>query len=298
MRKAKRGNISSWNPIPLTLALAVFSLFSGLLYQFIQLLDSKSLLQEQLRELDRCHVELEERDQQEILLKTDINTLKRRIKESPLPFVPLRFGSASSEGEGSPVEKYDLRDVLLLPKSMSDQEVMSAFQSKWQLTSPLYRQCGAVKSISPPTLLPPSPASSPTNPCHIAIISSWFPRPCGIATHSHMLYDGLRHSCPPNSEIDIIAVRNANEEEASFPSQVTYSFAKGSLQEYQRVAEHINRKGYHGVILGYEFGLYEDEYLLCLLRGIDSSRTQIVTILHTLADNLPYQKQALTQQVQ
>jgi hypothetical protein len=298
MRKANRGNISSRNPIQLLLAIGVFSLFGGLLYLFIQLLDNKSLLQEKLRELDHCHKELEQRDQQEILLKSDIKNLKSRIKEAPPPLSRPDSAGPKIQNQAenflSPAGDYDLRDLLLLPKAISDHETMTEFQSKWQLTSPLYGQCGAVRSIAPPSIPPPV---SSTNPCRIAIISSWFPRPCGIATHSHMLFDGIRHSCPPNSEIDIIAVRNPNEDETVFPSEVRYSFAKGSLQEYHGVAEHINRKGYHGVILGYEFGLYEDEYLLCLLRGIDISRTQIVTILHTLADNLPYQKQALTQQV-
>lgn len=264
----------------------------------MQLLENKTLLQEQHSELESCHRELEQKDQQENLLQKDLNHLQTLVKQSPLS---LSLSSSSSSKRQpswlseSPVGDYDLRDILLLPKVMSDREVMRAFQSKWQLTSPLYERCGVVKSIAFPSILP-APVTS-TKPCRIAIISSWFPRPCGIATHSHMLYDGIRHTCPPNSEIDVIAVRNINEDESIFPSEVTYSFAKSSLEEYTRVADHINRMGYDSVILGYEFGLFEDEYLLCLLRRIDISRTQIITILHTLADNLPYQKQALTQQV-
>lgn len=49
------------------------------------------------------------------------------------------------------------------------------------------------------------------------------------------------------------------------------------------------------VIAAYEFGLYGDELFMCLLRGIQNA--MVVTILHTLADNLPMQKHALTQQV-
>ena len=90
-------------------------------------------------------------------------------------------------------------------------------------------------------------------------------------------------------------MRNPDERDVVFPTEVKHTIAKDSLEDYVKTAEWINERNYDMVISGYEFGLFEDEMFLCLLRGIRSAK--VVTILHTLADNLPLQKHALTEQV-
>jgi hypothetical protein len=90
-------------------------------------------------------------------------------------------------------------------------------------------------------------------------------------------------------------VRNPDEKDVIFPPIVKHTFDKESLEQYVKTGDWINDRGYDMVIAAYEFGLYGDECFLCLLRGIRNS--MVVTILHTLADNLPMQKHALTQQV-
>ena len=179
---------------------------------------------------------------------------------------------------------YDLRDVLLLPPSASHDMTLQAFQSKWQLKSQLYVSCGVTVNRAPPSHVPPL--------CDYVIISSWAPRPCGIATHSGMLYEALRRVCPEKSRIDVIAVTKTNQ---PIVHPIIKTIAQDNIDDYSDAAAYITQKKYGTVLFAYEFGLYADEAVLCLLRHISGAR--VVTMLHTVADNLPLQKQALTEQV-
>jgi hypothetical protein len=284
--KKRSGNISPGNAPQHLLAVGIFFLFGGVLYQFIELLDLKILINEKIQDLDHCFNQLDQSQDKERSLEKNIQELEIKSRQFPSP--------SRSSNHHNPPYPYDLRDTLFLSKTSTDSKVMKEFKMKWQVTSPLYETCGLVTSIPPPVLAAPLTSA---HACRIAIISSWFPRPCGIATHSHMLLDGLRQVCPDTSELDVIAVRKPHEAPSSFPEEVKFTFSQSVFEEYNEAADYINHKRYDAVIIGYEFGLFDDEYFLCLLRRIQSSRTQIVTILHTLADNLPYQKQALTQQV-
>ena len=186
---------------------------------------------------------------------------------------------------------YRLADVLLLPGSLSDAQVMSAFQNKWSLNdNPLYRQCGLVSSRRQVEM-------APHKICHIAVLTSWSPRSCGIATYSSKLIEGLITRCPKGSQIDVLAVRNPNEPYDFYDKEqkVKFSFQKDIQGDNDLAAEFINSNNYDVVILSYEFGIFGDEFLMCLLMQIKNAR--VITVLHTVADNLPWQKQALTQQV-
>jgi glycosyltransferase involved in cell wall biosynthesis len=192
---------------------------------------------------------------------------------------------------GATWRPYCLSDVLHIPISQTDDQVMSAFQEKWHVAdNPLYPQCGLVSSR------PQFRVQSPTS-CQIAVLTSWSPRACGIATYSAKLIEGLDERCPGGSNIDVIAVRNP-QEPADFYSKeprVKFSMQRDTLVDYDIAAAFINSNSYDIVILSYEFGIFGDEFIMCLLKQIRKAR--IITVLHTVAENLPWQKQALTQQV-
>lgn len=115
-------------------------------------------------------------------------------KNNFLGVVPTRSSKSTN-----PLPNYDLRRVLLLPQSTNDQETLKKFKEKWQVTNPLYESCGLTRSRVPSRKLTQSV-------CNIGIITSWHPRPCGIATYSSKLLEGLKASCPPSSRIEVIAV--------------------------------------------------------------------------------------------
>lgn len=221
------------------------------------------------------------------------NNVTRELNELNSCFEQLkelkRSRSADYKDVKSIKSRYDLKDLLLLPRYLEDKEVILEHTKKWSVDSDLYVKCGAAISKTH------QPLQSYQNRCNIAIISSWSPRACGIATHSSKLADSIMNVCGSSSAVDIIAVRNSDEVEVVFPSVVKQSFAKDNLTEYLSVASFINSKQYTMVIIAYEFGLYGDERMLCLMNAIQNS--YVVTVLHTLAADLPWQKQALTQQV-
>jgi glycosyltransferase involved in cell wall biosynthesis len=197
-----------------------------------------------------------------------------------------------------PLRQYRIADMLQLSGSLSDKDVMSAFQHKWGVDSPLYAQCGRVSSRHWTGAAAAAVRPIEHITCKIAVLSSWSPRSCGIATYSSHLVQGLEARCPPGSKIDVVAVRNPNEPQGFYKKEpkVKFSFQKDIRNDYDLVAEFINSNKYDIVILSYEFGIFGDEYVMCLLNQI-REEARVITVLHTVADNLPWQKQALTEQV-
>jgi len=201
----------------------------------------------------------------------------------------------SERGRGhSSWRPYHLSEVLQASEALSDEQVMSAFQEKWRLSeNPLYPKCGLVTSRPPAH----SHRQNPPTTCQIAVLTSWRPRACGIATYSSKLVQGLEARCPKGSNIDIVAVRNPQEPVDFYSKEpkVKFSLQRDNLNEYDLAADFINRKKYDIVILSYEFGIFGDSFIMCLLKNIVSAR--VITVMHTVADNLPWEKHALTEQV-
>jgi hypothetical protein len=189
---------------------------------------------------------------------------------------------------------YDLRDVMLLSKSTTDDSVLKSFSRKWNIDFEIYQKCGITRSRNYKPI-----ENKDMNNYNIAIISSWAPRPCGIATHSGKLVEGIKKISNKNFNIDVFAVNSEKERHIVYPPIVKYVFDQYNSTTYEILANHIVMGNYDMLIIGYEFGLYGDELLLCAIKNIlAKSKTTVYTILHTLADDLPWQKQALTQQVQ
>eukprot|EP01041_Mallomonas_annulata_P011849 gene11849-24839_t len=129
-----------------------------------------------------------------------------------------------------PFRIYNLRESLYTPKDYSDEEVLNLFLQKWNLNDIRYKQCGLISNQKNTNKI------QNIKICDIVIITSWYPRPCGIATHSNKLIEALQAVCTPNSRIDVIAVRNKNEN-YDFPSIVKRSFYKDDSKEYVNIVD-------------------------------------------------------------
>lgn len=185
------------------------------------------------------------------------------------------------------IGKYDLREALYLPDQLTESQVMEEFMKKWSQTDSRYKRCGLTRNRQLHAF------AHERKICDMVIISSWAPRPCGIATHSGKLVEALKKACPKDSRIDVIAVRNPNED-YEFPEIVKATLTKEKVSDYVAASRFIEENEYGTVLFAYEFGLYQHEAVLCMLKEIKS---RVITILHTLSDDLPWQYQALTQQV-
>ena len=116
--------------------------------------------------------------------------------------------------------------------------------------------------------------------CKIAIITTWAPRKCGIATYSSFLRQSLLdHACNNNSVIDIIGVKQGHEQYED--SSVKAWFRLGDFNEYVAAASYINSNNYNVISVQYEFGMLLGEFLTCLLRSVNKS-VRIITTIHAV----------------
>ena len=214
-----------------------------------------------------------------------IISMRDKIARLELEISSMKYLESTSSPHS---QRYDLRDMFFLPRDTRDSDVLQVFMKKWGQEDIRYSRCGRAANRAL------EQDERAKNPCDIAIITSWFPRPCGIATHSGKLVEALQNACPSGSRIHVIAVRNSDEESLPLPNIVKTTILKERAADYIRAARYINANSYGTVLLSYEFGLYEHESILCMLAEI---RSRVLVWLHTLADNLPWKYQALTEQV-
>jgi glycosyltransferase involved in cell wall biosynthesis len=104
-----------------------------------------------------------------------------------------------------------------------------------------------------------------------------------------------------NHRVDIISPIHSSESYQDYTtstsdlSAVTHTFQEHDSNEYLHTARHINSKRYQTVFLQLEFGLYDMDSLLCMLREMKVHR--LYTILHTVQINLLETEHSWLQQV-
>lgn len=114
----------------------------------------------------------------------------------------------------------------------------------------------------------------------IAIIGTYPPRQCGIATFSHDLYHSLPRSLA--NEHHIFAVSDGSE--YVFPEEVTYIIEKENLDSYIQAADVINN-AFDACIIQHEYGIFGGEtgsYIIDLLQHLN---VPILTNLHTVLEH-------------
>jgi glycosyltransferase involved in cell wall biosynthesis len=114
----------------------------------------------------------------------------------------------------------------------------------------------------------------------IAIIGTYPPRQCGIATFSHDLYHSLPRSLA--NDHHIFAVSDGSE--YVFPEEVTYIIEKENLDSYIQAADVINN-AFDACIIQHEYGIFGGEtgsYIIDLLQHLN---VPVLTNLHTVLEH-------------
>jgi len=114
----------------------------------------------------------------------------------------------------------------------------------------------------------------------IAIIGTYPPRQCGIATFSQDLYHSLPRSLA--NEHHIFAVSDGSE--YVFPEEVTYIIEKENLDSYIQAADVINN-AFDACIIQHEYGIFGGEtgsYIIDLLQHLN---VPVLTNLHTVLEH-------------
>lgn len=118
------------------------------------------------------------------------------------------------------------------------------------------------------------------NKLNLAVISSYSPRECGIATFSKDLSLHLKRQFK-NINIEIIPINNEGKSYA-YQKGIKNFIQEEDIKSYYSVAHYINNSKVNVVNIQHEFGLFggkSGEYVIELLERINKP---IVTTLHTL----------------
>jgi glycosyltransferase involved in cell wall biosynthesis len=129
----------------------------------------------------------------------------------------------------------------------------------------------------------------------IALLGSYPPRQCGIATFTSDLRLALTTEFP-ECESFVVAV-NDQEQSFNYPEEVRFSLNPSDLGAYQRAADFLNIQAADLVCVQHEFGIYggpAGRNLLALLREL---RSPIVTTLHTVLQDPDPQQEAVIREL-
>ena len=132
----------------------------------------------------------------------------------------------------------------------------------------------------------------------VAMIASYVPRRCGIATFTHDLSTGIANTIfdtalPESTRIGIVAL-NDNDEGYSYGPQVVHEMRQHAREDYRAAADFLNQSKFDAVCVQHEYGIYggaDGDYLLAML---DRLTKPVIATLHTvLADPSPGQLHVL-----
>lgn len=140
----------------------------------------------------------------------------------------------------------------------------------------------------------------PAAKVNVALISSYVPRQCGIATYSndlaiHLAQHVHRRQLAEDDHLSVVAM-NDRDGEYKYGPQVHFEIRQHQRGDYRNVADSLNAGDAEVVNLQHEYGLYggpDGRYIIELL---DRLKKPAVTTLHTvLSRPLPGQRETLTQ---
>jgi glycosyltransferase involved in cell wall biosynthesis len=129
--------------------------------------------------------------------------------------------------------------------------------------------------------MPPAPPQL-SNPAKIAVIGSYVPRRCGIATFSADLLGSMR-STAPDTEFCAVAM-NDIPLGYDYPSEVQFEIGQRIVADYRTAVEFLNMNAVDAVSLQHEFGIYGGKAGNNVVGLLQNLRMPVVTTLHTVLE--------------
>ncbi len=125
------------------------------------------------------------------------------------------------------------------------------------------------------------------NQFHIAFVSTYLPRECGIATFTSDLAGAISSfyglDLKGNSNIEMVALTDS-ENRYNYGNEVSFEIHAQNKTDYLRAAEFLNISDVDVISVQHEFGIYggpDGRYLLSFLENL---KKPVVTTLHTILD--------------
>jgi glycosyltransferase involved in cell wall biosynthesis len=113
----------------------------------------------------------------------------------------------------------------------------------------------------------------------LALIGSYVPRQCGIATFTKDLYDGLAAGGGTNA--CVLAIDD-NEEGYPYPPEVRFELRAGHLRDYELATDFLNINQIDVLVLQHEYGLFGARAGENVLVLVKNTRMPVITTLHTV----------------
>ncbi|MFG0262989.1 MAG: glycosyltransferase family 4 protein, partial [Novipirellula sp. JB048] len=115
----------------------------------------------------------------------------------------------------------------------------------------------------------------------VALIGSYLPRPCGIATFSNDVFKSLK-AARPDWELSVLAV-NDPQHDYEYPDEVRFVI-EPTTEGYARAAAFLKASQFDAIFLQHEFGLFGGLAGDRIFSLLDRVRTPLVTMFHTILD--------------
>ena len=114
----------------------------------------------------------------------------------------------------------------------------------------------------------------------VAIVGTFPPRRCGLATFTQDLLIAVRSADPP-ARVTVCAIRPRDFAEP-FGGDVSIEIDQDAPGSYDRAAAALNERGVSVVCLQHEFGIFGGEAGNFILRFLDRLEAKVVTTLHSI----------------
>ena len=128
----------------------------------------------------------------------------------------------------------------------------------------------------------------------VALIGSYLPRQCGIATFTADLAGAILEN-KPAIDCSIVAM-NDRAEGYEYPDEVKFQISQDNLSEYRLAANFLNLRDPDAVCLQHEFGIFGGQRGSFIIELTRNLKVPLVTTFHTvLKDPLPEELKITTQ---
>ncbi len=128
----------------------------------------------------------------------------------------------------------------------------------------------------------------------IAIISTFPPRKCGIATFAKNLIEAIDLHQSEEDNCFIVAINN-QENNYEYDENVRFTIQQNVLADYIKAAHHINYSGAKVCLLQHEYGIFGGESGVFLLTLVNRLKIPLVVTLHTILDKPSFMQLSIMQ---
>ena len=113
----------------------------------------------------------------------------------------------------------------------------------------------------------------------VAIVSTYRPRPCGIAVFSSDLRAALLDA---DSSLSVEIVSIVRDDPLSHPPEVVATIRQDVASDYAAAASKLNRRGVDVVLIEHEYGIFGSDHGNYILKLSDELTVPMAVTLHTV----------------